>query len=162
MADLEVNRESEETHIVRGVVRLPPDSTLITDADEEVYITSLATYFQLRISCTPPQVFLLYTSLAARKVADGESTSFRGLGHIDSHQDTLSISLNIGTRTSNTDTTEPVHGAQGHSAKRKGHPKRKNRDPDRGVETLEVEIVQDKTALRSRKGDTGSVVWHAR
>ncbi|TBU44697.1 putative methyltransferase-domain-containing protein [Dichomitus squalens] len=28
-------------------------------------------------------------------------------------------------------------------------------------ETLEVEIFQDKTALRSRKGDTGSVVWHA-
>ena len=37
---------------------------------------------------------------------------------------------------------------------------RKTRADDVG--TLEVEIFQDKTALRSRKGDTGSVLWHAR
>lgn len=37
MADLEVNHKSENTQIVRGVVRLPPDSTPITDADEEVH-----------------------------------------------------------------------------------------------------------------------------
>ena len=28
--------------------------------------------------------------------------------------------------------------------------------------TIEIEIAQDKTALRSRKGDTGSVLWKAR
>jgi hypothetical protein len=27
---------------------------------------------------------------------------------------------------------------------------------------IEIELVQDKTALRSRKGDTGSVLWMAR
>jgi len=27
--------------------------------------------------------------------------------------------------------------------------------------TLEVQLMQDKTALRTRKGDTGSVVWMA-
>ncbi|KAI0747848.1 putative methyltransferase-domain-containing protein [Daedaleopsis nitida] len=134
MADLEVNHENMT---VRGVIRLPPESTPMTDADEEV--------------------FLLYTSLAARKVADGDTTAFRGLGHIDSHQDTLTICLNIGTRTS-ADTPEPVPRKQGHHAKRK----RRARDPvDHSMETLEVDIVQDKTALRSRKGDTGSVVWHA-
>ena len=30
------------------------------------------------------------------------------------------------------------------------------------VRSVEIEIAQDKTALRSRKGDTGSVVWRAR
>lgn len=28
--------------------------------------------------------------------------------------------------------------------------------------TLEIQLAQDKTALRSRKGDTGSVLWRAR
>jgi len=28
--------------------------------------------------------------------------------------------------------------------------------------TVEIELHQDKTALRSRRGDTGSVVWRAR
>lgn len=33
------------------------------------------------------------------------------------------------------------------------------RVPDK---TIEIDVAQDTTALRSRKGDTGSVLWHAR
>ncbi|KAI0766869.1 putative methyltransferase-domain-containing protein [Trametes elegans] len=122
----------------RGVVRLPRSATPVTDADEEV--------------------FLLYTSLAARKAADG-STGFRGLGHIDSHEDTLTLTFNLGApaRRDGVD-GDPVgreHPARS-SHRRKARPKR-----NQAERTLEVEIVQDKTALRSRKGDTGSVLWHA-
>ena len=104
-------------------------------------------------------MFLLYTELAARKAADG-SGGFRGLGHIDSHEDVLTITLNFGV---------PVNasGKPGDAATQdqpgKGAHKKRARSKRSDVEqTLEVEILQDKTALRSRKGDTGSVVWHAR
>lgn len=96
-------------------------------------------------------MFLLYTALAARKAQDG-SAAFRGLGHIDSREDTLTISLKMG-RALTRDTTSP---SKARAAKRKTH----NQEED--VQTLDVQIFQDKTALRSRKGDTGSVLWHAR
>jgi hypothetical protein len=53
----------------------------------------------------------------------------------------------------------------GHSSEKK-RIKHKNgsrmamqRVPDK---TIEIDVAQDTTALRSRKGDTGSVLWHAR
>ncbi|OSC97090.1 hypothetical protein PYCCODRAFT_1440527 [Trametes coccinea BRFM310] len=133
---------SEDTPPSRlGVVQLPPASaTRVADADEEV--------------------FLLYTDLSARKAADG-SSGFRGLGHIDSHEDVLTVTLNLGIpdKPSMRPNEPPpakhkhVHGT---------HKKRARSDrKDEAERTLEVQIHQDKTALRSRKGDTGSVVWHA-
>ncbi|KAI0644463.1 putative methyltransferase-domain-containing protein [Trametes meyenii] len=122
---------------LRGVVRLPASSTRVTDADEEV--------------------FLLYTDLAARKVADG-TTGFRGLGHIDSHEDTLTITLNLGDPDNDGFCGGVEESPQTGRAVRKKTSRGKKYHPE---PTLEVEIVQDKTALRSRKGDTGSVLWHA-
>ncbi|RDX48101.1 hypothetical protein OH76DRAFT_1557423 [Lentinus brumalis] len=127
-----------------GVVRLPACSTRVLDADEEV--------------------FLLYTNLAGRGTETKGTTGFRGLGHIDSHEDTLTISINLHPPTENAENTEhvtnelpPKHKKREHSSQ-----KRKARKPRiEDVKTVEVEIFQDKTALRSRKGDTGSVVWHA-
>ena len=104
----------------------------------------------------------MYTSLAARKAADGAST-FRGLGHIDSHEDVLTISLRIGKPRGNELGKEIGLSPASKKHKSRGAPKRKAQPTTYDdVETLEVEIFQDKTALRSRKGDTGSVVWHAR
>ncbi|KAI6167395.1 hypothetical protein EDD17DRAFT_1540633 [Pisolithus thermaeus] len=40
-------------------------------------------------------------------------------------------------------------------------PKQKRPKEKKSIE-IEIEIAQDKTALRSRRGDTGSVVWRAR
>ncbi|KAI9059112.1 alpha/beta-hydrolase [Trametes sanguinea] len=120
--------------------RLPAysKSTRVTDADEEV--------------------FLLYTDLVARKAADG-SSGFRGLGHIDSHEDVLTITLNIGVLETNVveEREPPVKHKHVHGTYRK-----RTRKKHETEQTLEVHIHQDKTALRSRKGDTGSVVWHAR
>ncbi|OBZ67241.1 Diaminohydroxyphosphoribosylamino-pyrimidine deaminase [Grifola frondosa] len=125
-----------QSPIMRGPVQIPPGSTLVSDADEEV--------------------FLLYTALAARKSEDG-TTSFRGLGHVDSHEDTLSFTFTLGTPiTSGGDKVETVKNATSKASKKK-----RNTRLFEVQHVLEVEIMQDKTALRSRKGDTGSVVWRA-
>jgi len=112
-----------------GPVRGSSKLTRVTDADEEV--------------------FLLYTRLAARGPLDG-STPFRGLGHVDSHKDTLTIELTIDIPNDSAESESSI----GKAKKRKSKKARQER-------TFSIELAQDKTALRSRKGDTGSVVWHA-
>ncbi|EED81687.1 predicted protein [Postia placenta Mad-698-R] len=113
-----------------GPVRLPATATRVVDADEEI--------------------FLLYTSLAARGPCNG-LTGFRGLGHIDSHHDTLTIEFTLDEPHDST--------AQGPT---QSSTRQNSKKLARQEQTLTVELFQDKTALRSRKGDTGSVLWHAR
>lgn len=84
---------------------------------------------------------MLYTGLPPE---ESSSNGFRGLGHVDSYKDTLSIDFEL---KANVAPTDP-------SVKK---PKGRLRD-----KTVEVILAQDKTALRSRKGDTGSVLWKAR
>jgi len=91
------------------------------------------------------QVFILHSENQATHVA-GSSQKFRGLGYVDSHKDILDIVFDIKYEV-------PVAS---------GTPKRKSKAPRQGQKTIEIELHQDKTALRSRKGDTGSVVWKAR
>ena len=76
------------------------------------------------------------------------SSRFRGLGYVDSHKDFLEFKFEInGSTISN----EP------------GTPRRKRKAQSKHVDrTIEIELHQDKTALHTRKGDTGSVVWKAR
>lgn len=79
---------------------------------------------------------------------------FRGLGYVDSHQDILSISIELeGGQVPNTES-----GLQS----QKKNVKRRARTRQIADKTIEIEIAQDTTALRSRKGDTGSVIWYAR
>ena len=61
----------------------------------------------------------------------------RGLGYVDSHRDVLDIKFEL-------------------------HVKNKKPKGPTVVKTVEIELFQDKTALRTRKGDTGSVLWKAR
>ena len=96
-------------------------------------------------------------SARSRKYQSDTSTTFRGLGHVDSNKDTITIqfepkakdegsrSPNVGTSLSNTKPAKRV----------------KHRTPQPSW-SFEVELAQDRTALRSRKGDTGSVLWKAR
>ena len=44
----------------------------------------------------------------------------------------------------------------------KGRKRAKKKKSNVETQTIEIQLFQDKTALRSRKGDTGSVVWKAR
>ena len=89
---------------------------------------------------------MLYTNLQHSPAEDSLADSFRGLGQVDSRKDTLPIIFELKNTTLASDP----------SLKQS---KRKARDRDK---TIEIELAQDKTALRSRKGDTGSVLWWAR
>ncbi|KAJ7583254.1 putative methyltransferase-domain-containing protein [Mycena floridula] len=63
------------------------------------------------------------------------TTEFRGLGHLDSKKDIIELSFEI---------KSPV--------------KKNKKQQDKNIE---IQLAQDKTGLRSRKGDTGSVIWKA-
>ncbi|KAI0081296.1 hypothetical protein K474DRAFT_1695160 [Panus rudis PR-1116 ss-1] len=117
-----------------GICNLPPDSEIVTDADEEI--------------------FLLYTELAGKSNAgnDPASGKFRGLGHVDSRQDTLTIPLEVHLPEPDKHTDNEGNGSSRKKKKKVVNPR---------VLEMEVQLQQDKTALRSRKGDTGSVVWRA-
>ncbi|KAK7060830.1 Ribosomal protein lysine methyltransferase [Paramarasmius palmivorus] len=106
-----------------GPFKLPPESERVFDADEEV--------------------FLLYTELQSQ--SQDISKGFRGLGHIDSHKDVLTVKFDL----------EPP-SLPHDQVQQKGKKGKKS-----GPVEVEIQIAQDKTALRSRKGDTGSVLWHA-
>ncbi|KDQ50695.1 hypothetical protein JAAARDRAFT_41777 [Jaapia argillacea MUCL 33604] len=130
-----------------GLINLPPQSRRVTDADEEI--------------------FLLYTRLSGRTSSASDKAAFRGLGHVDSHKDTLSIKFELtppGIPSDQTtppldpnDITPPIKHKHVHHMKKTHKKKSPHTDPV----TVEIELAQDKTALRSRKGDTGSVLWKA-
>jgi hypothetical protein len=102
------------------------------------------------VSDPEEEVFLLYTSLASLSAADG-AAPFRGLGFLDARSDVLTVRLELSAPDASSDTM-----LRRRKAKKSG--KRKKAEP----EVVEVELAQDKTALNSRKGDTGSVLWQAR
>jgi hypothetical protein len=107
--------------------------------------------------CSPldfTQVFLLYTRLASLGSADG-SQPFRGLGFIDSREDTLTVCLELEAAQAPSD----VIAGKGRSKRSR---KAQNKSASPAMKVVEIELAQDKTALHSRKGDTGSVLWQAR
>jgi hypothetical protein len=88
----------------------------------------------------PHQIFILYSEKQLNSLDCG------GLGFVDSNKDLLEIKFDISFKSPPGDSESP-------------HRKLKAKQVEK---TVEIELHQDKTALRSRKGDTGSVVWRAR
>ncbi|KDQ26842.1 hypothetical protein PLEOSDRAFT_29973, partial [Pleurotus ostreatus PC15] len=102
-------------------------------------------------------VFLLYSNLQASSSSTPD-TGFRGLGHVDSKTDTLIVKIELTAPRSKSGSTTTSGGTK--EATRKHHKKATSKTIRSDI-SLEVELWQDKTALRSRKGDTGSVLWKA-
>ncbi|KAJ4470120.1 putative methyltransferase-domain-containing protein [Lentinula aciculospora] len=126
----------------KGLCNLSEDSEQVVDADEEV--------------------FILYTELQGQdyQSLSSSGTFFRGLGHVDSHQDILVVKFSLtnpAAASSASDTSSESFARS--TSPRRARKKRETRAPDE-IE-FEIQIAQDKTSLRSRKGDTGSVVWRA-
>ncbi len=125
-------------------ITLPQGATLVSDADDEI--------------------FLLYTRLAALKPADSSDTGhFHGLGSENSNQDALLVCVELKPPS----TCEPPRDAKAGNQRRKrrrgsGVSKAKEERSRRDPIVFEYVLLQDKTALRSRSGDTGSVLWKAR
>ncbi|KAG5638562.1 hypothetical protein H0H81_011908 [Sphagnurus paluster] len=135
-----------QERVLWGPVRIPSDSERVVDADEEV--------------------FILYSDLQAGVASEtSPETSFRGLGHVDSRKDTMSITFEL----SNPAISIPASSSLGAeevpvklSHRHKKTIQKKDKFKVTGGKTITIELAQDKTALRTRKGDTGSVLWKAR
>jgi len=95
----------------------------------------------------------LYSNLQSAG-SDTESSGFRGLGHLDSRKDILDIIFDLNGM-SDSKSKESRRGKRSKVQKR-------HQSGNENDKTIQIELFQDKTALRTRKGDTGSVVWKAR
>ncbi|KAH8981740.1 putative methyltransferase-domain-containing protein [Lactarius akahatsu] len=124
-----------------GPITLPQSATLVSDPDDEI--------------------FFLYTRLATLKPADSSDTGhFHGLGSENSNQDALLVRIELKPPTTcelqrNTETGNQRRKRRKGGGVQKAKDERGGRDPI----VLEYVLLQDKTALRSRSGDTGSVLW---
>ncbi|KAI9449212.1 putative methyltransferase-domain-containing protein [Lactarius psammicola] len=124
-----------------GPITLPQSATLVSDPDDEI--------------------FLHYTRLAALKPADSSDTGhFHGLGSENPNQDTLLVCIELKPPT----TCEPLRNTETGNQRRKrrrgsGLPKAKEERKGCDPIVFEYVLLQDKTALRSRSGDTGSILW---
>jgi hypothetical protein len=152
------------TGIPAGPISLPTDATFVSNAEEEI--------------------FLLYTRLATLKPPDSSDAGhFHGLGSENSKEDSLLVRIELKPPPASTavTTSEPSlapnsekldnRGAgrrnRGRKKKREGPQSRSGASIGRGKElrepvVLEYRLFQDITALRSRSGDTGSVLWKTR
>ncbi|KAI5124253.1 hypothetical protein M0805_005102 [Coniferiporia weirii] len=117
------------------LVRLPENSVRVDDPEEEL--------------------FLLYTRLSTQAAQDG-THAFTGLGSIDSKQDTLTVFFDLPPPAEQIQQIDPAEIAGPSSKHHVRRAKTKRKTENR---TLEIELLQDKTTLRSKKGDTGSVLW---
>jgi len=105
------------------------------------------------------QIFLVYTALNQKPVDLSGPDGFRGLGHMNSRKDILSIQFEL---TAPSPSLSKLAEDNSVAKSRKGKSTTRTRGSDKGPHIIEIELAQDKTALRSRKGDTGSVLWRAR
>ncbi|KAJ1306818.1 hypothetical protein OPQ81_007804 [Rhizoctonia solani] len=115
------------------LVRLPPGSSQVLDADEEVFI------------------------LYSRHFENQDEDGIQGLGSVNSLANTLSLSLTLSPPSPKPNHTAPEDS----KLKGRGRHKKASNSKSRAEKTIEIELFQDVTGLRSRKGDTGSVVWRA-
>jgi protein N-lysine methyltransferase METTL21D len=135
--------------IPHGPISLPTDATFVSDADEEI--------------------FLLYTRLAALKPPDSsDSGHFHGLGTENSKEDALLVRIELEPPPIARDPapkSEKLNrntGRRSRGKKREGSRSKIDHRKEQESVVLEYRLFQDKTALRSRSGDTGSVLWKTR
>lgn len=77
----------------------------------------------------------------------------------------MTITIEVTSRSApkvSTTMTAPGHPSHASRAKKKGLISKNGREPALNTKTVEATFVQDVTGLRSRVGDTGSVIWRVR
>ncbi|CAE6426011.1 unnamed protein product [Rhizoctonia solani] len=96
------------------------------------------------------EVFILYSQHFENRDEDG----IQGLGSVNSLANSLTLSFAL--------TPSSPAIAEGFKTNGRGRHKKAQSSKSEPVEkVVEIEVFQDVTGLRSRKGDTGSVVWRA-
>jgi hypothetical protein len=129
-----------------SLVQIPTDADQVTDPDEEVWLWWECPDFANLTTSIASQVFLLYTRLAAKSPTE----SVQGLGCVDSRSPVLNVNIELDLA---------IDQPTSHGNRRKGS---KGSKPQKRHMAIEVELAQNPTSLRSRKGDTGSVLWRVR
>ncbi|KAG9089776.1 hypothetical protein FRC06_001397 [Ceratobasidium sp. 370] len=104
----------------------------------------------VRVVDADEEVFLLYSRSFENRDEDG----IQGLGSVNSLANTLALNFTLHP----IDRPSVEHPAT-KRRNRHGQPHRASKDKHEKV--VEIEVYQDVTGLRSRRGDTGSVVWRA-
>ncbi|KAJ6493572.1 putative methyltransferase-domain-containing protein [Mycena vitilis] len=94
-----------------------------------------------RVLDADEEVFILYSR------STSATPNERGLGFLDSHSDVLTLNFELKSPST-------------HELPKRKSTRKSTSRPVRD-KTIEIQLAQDKTALRSRAGDTGSVVWRA-
>ncbi|QRW17111.1 protein-lysine methyltransferase C42C1,13 [Rhizoctonia solani] len=96
------------------------------------------------------EVFILYS----RHVENRDEDGIQGLGSVDSLADSLTLNFVLSS-------PSPAITEESKAKGRGRHRKAQSSKPGPAEKVVEIEVFQDVTGLRSRKGDTGSVVWRA-
>jgi hypothetical protein len=144
-APIQLDLSSEWPRTPGDIVVLPQGSSRVVDPDEEVCRTERNI---ARLYPSPVKVFLLYSRPFENKDEDG----IQGLGSIDSLAGTLTLSFTLSPPRPDADHAQPEN------PKPKGRSRRKKTQSpkaEQGEKQVEIELFQDVTGLRSRKGDTG-------
>ncbi|KIJ55493.1 hypothetical protein M422DRAFT_41449 [Sphaerobolus stellatus SS14] len=133
------NNEILDSHIIFPF-KISDGAWSIEDADEEVFLL----YSRLQSSQAVPQ--------------DAIDIKTSALGSVDSKQGELAVEIIYGPLESVSN--EPTSPSVGSKRRKSTAASRKQSQKDR-PKSLEITVFQDTTGLRSRKGDTGSVLWRA-
>ncbi|CAE6403147.1 unnamed protein product [Rhizoctonia solani] len=96
------------------------------------------------------EVFILYS----RHVENRDEDGIQGLGSVDSLAGSLTLNFVLSS-------PSPAITEESKAKGRGRHRKAQSSKPGPAEKVVEIEVFQDVTGLRSRKGDTGSVVWRA-
>ncbi|KAG8930689.1 hypothetical protein FRC02_003791 [Tulasnella sp. 418] len=128
-----------------GIFNLPAGSELIRDVEEEI--------------------FLLYTRLKTKN--SDISDAPLGLGSVDSKISEITVTIDLvpPPSTNSQDLPKSPSPSKEKSPKRSRATYYNRLDKKRQIgsenKTVEIVLEQDPSSLRSRKGDTGSVLWRA-
>ncbi|WVR04250.1 hypothetical protein IAU60_001250 [Kwoniella sp. DSM 27419] len=135
-----------------GLFNFPSGSVIVEDADEEI----LELYMNL--ASTSPEITARGTSSTPAHNDQG------GLGFLDSTQSILDLTLDLSSASASASTDLAAPGkskGSGRSGKKGKSGTLSRMGAGAGVESVNVQIMQDLGALKGRKGDTGSVLWRS-
>jgi hypothetical protein len=101
------------------------------------------------------KIFLLYSQLQASGAVSNETLDLGGLGFVDSRKGELLVRIDVKDPSHKESGAPQAIPSSARTSKRGKAALRKDKQETKTGEPLEIQLFQDTTALRSRKGDTG-------
>ncbi|XP_006462152.1 hypothetical protein AGABI2DRAFT_206407 [Agaricus bisporus var. bisporus H97] len=142
-------------------VRIPAGAEIVTDPDEEVFLLYSELQRTKSNSTSNDGISSSPSTATATTVLD--PPQHRGLGHVDSRRNILSVVIELKGGEEELPQLPASEIELHYKSTKRTRTREKKKKKIRYIEdkTIEIDLLQDVTGLRSRKGDTGSVLWHA-